>query len=359
MAREANKLPTIFFCYPALESRGGAEKILRDLALHFSSKFRVFVLSGDSSRAWKSLDFPEDIRHRFVPCGDRNILKAGLSLAFLAIYLLLYKPALVHSHHRRLTLLFSALKGRIPVKFRLLHTSHNVFHTGKLFGRARCDRLTGVSRAVVKNLTEDFRFDAGKVDLIHNGIEELQGNFTPARENAAVVVARLMRQKGHIYAIRAWAEVVKKVPSASLYIVGEGELKPELERLVRELGLSDRIFFPGFSSDPRAWMQKTKFGILPSLWEGLPLFPLEAFSVKRTVVATAVDGTPEIVIDGKTGLLVPPEDVSKLAEAVVFMFRNEEARDKMAEEGHRMFKETFTREAMLRQYEECYDDLMR
>ncbi len=114
----------------------------------------------------------------------------------------------------------------------------------------------------------------------------------------------------------------------------------------------------GFCSNPIEWVLKTEFGILPSLWEGLPLFPIEAFSVKRTVVATAVDGTPELVIDRKTGLLVQPKDVKKLTEAIIFMFENPECRKEMAENGYRLFKEKFTISRMLKGYEEKFEQVV-
>ena len=125
-----------------------------------------------------------------------------------------------------------------------------------------------------------------------------------------------------------------------------------------KFNLSKNVVFLGFCSNPIEWVIKTEFGILPSLWEGLPLFPIEACSVKRTVVATAVDGTPEVVIDRKTGLLVPPKDVKKLAEAIIFIFKNQEYRKKMAEEGYRLFKEKFTIDKMLKGYEEVYQKVI-
>ena len=128
--------------------------------------------------------------------------------------------------------------------------------------------------------------------------------------------------------------------------------------LVSKLNLSKNVVFKGFSFNPSEWMLKTEFSILPSLWEGLPLTPLEAFSVNRTVVATAVDGTPEVVIDKKTGLLVPPKDTKKLAEAIIYLFQNPAYRKKMAEEGYKLFKERHTLGKMLEEYEKLYQNVL-
>ena len=351
-------MKALFFVYPFLKSKGGAEKIILSLADHFVSKYCIFVLSEDSKKDIDSLGFDKKVRHLYTPYGSKNILKIFISFSFLALYLIKYKPDIVHSHHRIITLIFSVFKLIPFVKFKLIHTSHNVFYYGKLFKYARCDLLTGVGKNVVENLIDFFRFKKEKVKLIYNGIVEYKGNYLPFKSYSAVVVGRLTVQKGHIYLLRAWKEVIKQIPVAILYIIGDGELKNDLENFVLNHNLSQNVFFMDFCSNPIEWMLKTEFGILPSLWEGLPLFPIEAFSVKRTVVATAVDGTPEVVIDKKTGLLVQPKDVKNLAEAIIFIFKNQECRKKMAEEGYRLFKEKFTINKMLKGYEETFEQVV-
>lgn len=352
------KVKALFLVYPFLKSKAGAEKIILSLADHFASKYCIFVLSEDSKKDIDSLSFDKRVRHLYIPYGSKNILKIFISFSLLTLYLVKYKPNIVHSHHRRMTLIFSVFKLIPFVKFKLMHTSHNVFYYGKLFKYARCDLLTGVGKNVVGNLIDFFRFKKEKVKLIYNGIEEYKGNFIPFKSCSAVVVGRLTVQKGHIYLLKAWKEVIKQIPEAILYVVGDGELKNDLENFVVNFNLSKNVVFLGFCSNPIEWVLKTEFGILPSLWEGLPLFPIEAFSVKRTVVATAVDGTPELVIDKETGLLVPPRNIEKLAEAIIFIFKNPECRKKMAEEGYRLFKEKFTIDKMLKRYEEVYQKVI-
>jgi len=239
-----------------------------------------------------------------------------------------------------------------------MHTSHNVFEYGKLFKHAKCDLYTGVSKSVVKNLTGFFHFEKQKVHLVYNGIDQYRGETFPVEHHSAVVAARLTEQKGHIYLIEAWKKVIEFIPDARLYIVGDGELRSELENVVFDKNLSSQIFFVGFKPNPMEWILKTEFCILPSLWEGLPLFPLEAFSVQRTIVATNVDGTPEIVIHNKTGFLVTPKNPDQLAESIVTMFKDKTIRTTMAQNGHEMFKKKFIQKTMLNTYEELYDQLL-
>ena len=351
-------MKVLFLVYPFLKPKGGAEKIILSLANHFASKYCIFVLSEDSKKDLDGLDFDKRIRHLYVPYGSKDVLKIFISLFIITLYLIKYKPNIVHSHHRRITLIFSVFKLLPFVKFKFIHTSHNVFNYGQLFRYARCDLLTGVGKSVVGNLIDFFRFKKERVKLIYNGIAEYKGDFSPNESDSAVVVGRLTVQKGHIYLLKAWKKVISKIPEAILFIVGDGELREELENFVLNFNLSRNIVFLGFHSNPIEWMLKTEFGILPSLWEGLPLSPIEAFSVKRTTVATAVDGTPELVIDKETGLLVPPKDVKKLAEAIIFMFENPELRKRMAENGYRLFKEKFTINNTLKRYEETYEQVV-
>lgn len=350
-------MKTLFLAYPQLKSKAGAEKIIFSLAGHFSQFYSVFLLSDDSSDDLEDV-YLNTATHLYVPYGNKNVIKIFISFFFLSFYLIRYKPAVIHSHHRRITLLFSALKFLPFFRSKILHTSHNVFEYGKYFKNARGDLYSGVSRSVVKNLTDFFQFDEDKVRLIYNGIEEYKGKSSSPESSSALVAARLTEQKGHIYLLKAWKEVIYKIPKAKLYIAGEGDLENKLKETVVQLNLGQHIHFLGFQSNPKEWILKTEFCVLSSLWEGLPLFPLEAFSVKRTIVATAVDGTPEIVHDKKTGLLVPPKDVERLAESIVYLFSNPEARKEMAEAGHTLFKDHFTTDKMLSRYEKIYKDLL-
>lgn len=348
----------LFFVYPNLKSKAGAEKIILSLANYNINKYGIFILTEDIKKDLEGLNCNNKIRHLYVPYGSKNIFKIVISFFVVSIYLIKYRPDIIHSHHRRITLIFSVFKLLPFFKFKLIHTSHNVFNYGKMFRYARCDLYTGVCRSVVRNLIDFFGFKKEKVKLIYNGIEEYNGDFLPAESNTAVAVGRLTVQKGHLYLLKAWKQVTEQLPNAVLYIVGDGELREKLENFASNLNLSQNIFFKGFCSNPIDWMLKTEFGILSSLWEGLPLFPLEAFSVKRTVIATSVDGTPEVVMDKKTGLLVPPKDIEKLTQAIIFMFENAERRKEMAENGYRLFKEKFTINKMVKKYEEIYEQVM-
>jgi glycosyltransferase involved in cell wall biosynthesis len=137
------------------------------------------------------------------------------------------------------------------------------------------------------------------------------GPAPPPGERVADVVAvgRLVEQKNHELAIRA----ITQVPGATLAIVGDGPLRPELERLAGDLGA--QVIFAGVRRDARALMGAADVVVMPSRWEGLPLSALEALASGTPLVATNVRGLRELLTDGENALLVP-EDPDALATAI-------------------------------------------
>src|SRR5205085_1812414 len=127
----------------------------------------------------------------------------------------------------------------------------------------------------------------------------------------------LETQKGHAYLFDAWPAVVREFPDARLLVVGDGSLRGTLEQRARGLGITGNVVFTGFRSDVARVLDTIDALVLPSLYEGMPLTAIEASAMARPVVATAVDGTPEVVEDGVTGYLVPPAEPEALARSLV------------------------------------------
>jgi glycosyltransferase involved in cell wall biosynthesis len=119
--------------------------------------------------------------------------------------------------------------------------------------------------------------------------------------------------------VHAFAQVADRLARARLVLVGDGELRPSIERLVHDLGLSERVRFTGWVRDMRAIYGAIDVGVLTSLNEGTPLALIEAMAAGRPVVATMVGGVEDIVRHGKTGLLVPAGDVAALAHAMTLL----------------------------------------
>lgn len=186
--------------------------------------------------------------------------------------------------------------------------------------------IVGVSQGVV----DDFVKMTGirhKVRVIHNPVitpdlfkraEEPVEHpwFQPGEPGVLLGVGRLTAQKNFPNLIRAFAEVRRQHPSR-LVILGEGEDRPALEALVRELGLEAEVSLPGFVQNPYAYMKRAAVFVLSSDWEGLPTVLIEALALGTPVVATDCPSGPmEILQGGKLGHLVPMKNASALAQAI-------------------------------------------
>ncbi len=132
-------------------------------------------------------------------------------------------------------------------------------------------------------------------------------------------ITRLMPSKGNQYLVDAAPKILKHHPNVRFFIVGEGELQPELEAQARALGLGDRLVFTGFTRDVAAALSALDIVVFPSLWEGTPLTLFEALAMGKPIVATSADGLLDVLTDRKDALVVPKADATLLADAVCFL----------------------------------------
>ena len=165
-------------------------------------------------------------------------------------------------------------------------------------------------------------------------------------------VGRLSVEKAVGYLLDAMAELRAKHADVHLVVVGEGDQRAHLQERVESLGLPRAVTFLGERGDARQIIGAIDVLILPSLTEGLPNVVLEAFAYKTPVVATAVGGVPELVIDGETGWLVPPRDPHALAQAILDALSNPEEARRRAENAYKHLLEHFTVEKQVDKWEQ-------
>jgi glycosyltransferase involved in cell wall biosynthesis len=225
---------------------------------------------------------------------------------------------LVHTH-----LVHADVYGALGAR-RLVSTKHNddPFRAGafRYVERAlarKTAKIIAITRALARFQVERVGLPAGKVEVVHYGLDELPaawGANPPddigAEERILLAVCRLEPQKGIDVAVQALTEV----PNARLVVLGEGPERSKLERLAAELDVP--ITLAGRVPDVAAWLRRAQVLVHPVRWEGFGLALLEAMLASLPIVASAVSSIPEIVVDGETGLLVPPDDPGALAAAI-------------------------------------------
>jgi glycosyltransferase involved in cell wall biosynthesis len=170
-------------------------------------------------------------------------------------------------------------------------------------------------------------------------------------------VSRLDALKGIDDLILAFAQV-EATRAAYLVIVGEGPERQRLEKIVQDIGVSDRIIWAGYRAGVPHLLPAFDIFVQPSMHEGLPNTVLEAMAAGLPVIATGVGGTPELVVNGKTGLLVPPANPAALADAITALSENPVARGSMGWAGRQRVQQHFTIEEMVQKTEQLYEDLL-
>ena len=160
-------------------------------------------------------------------------------------------------------------------------------------------------------------------------------------------VAALVPHKGQRHLIEAAALVVRQVPDARFVIAGEGELRPTLERTIREHRLEKHVLLAGFRPDVLSLHKSFDLFVMSSITEGLGTSLLDAMASAKPIVATDTGGIPEVVVDGVTGFLVQPRDHQGMAAAIVRLLKDPQLRQRMGEAGAVRAREKFSAERMV------------
>jgi len=213
-----------------------------------------------------------------------------------------------------------------------------------------------ISRTTAKSLYAWMPSIKPIVRVVYGGIviREIQKKREPFYD--AVLVGSLRgKEKGVDIFIKAIKAIEDHVSNVA--IVGDGVMKKELMELRDSLGLKDKIEFTGNVDNVNEYLSNSKMFVLPSRWEGFGLAILEAMAARVTVVASNVGGIPEIVTDGKDGILVPPEDAIALGKSMLYMLNNEDMAAQLAENAYETVTEKFSIEAYAERLNALYKEL--
>jgi len=232
--------------------------------------------------------------------------------------------------------------GSVEVRFRRFKAPFQIL-LGLITAQA-ADLALAPSEATAAEIRRDYRVeDVGVIPNVTGGLNVAPAGEVEETPGYLLFVGRLRIRKGVEVLLEALRELRRQVPGATLRIAGDGEHRAALERRVDELGLRDAVSFLGScdAARVRTLLKGAAALVVPSIYEGMPLVVLEAMDTGVPVVASAVSGIPEVVVDGETGWLVPPEDPEALAGALAEVLTDPVGARARGEAGRRRVEERY------------------
>lgn len=272
------------------------------------------------------------------------------------------KVDVIHTHHRMAAFYTALLLPFINVKF--VNNVHNTFNDKRklTFYAYRNAFNIVVGENVKANMINDYHLSSGRIKVIYNTIksdfnideDSLIKKFKKMNYFVIGNIGRINKQKGFEYYIKA-ANIIKKHNLRAVFlIIGDGILRKQVERLVCDMELTDIVYFYGYSNNIQSLIRQLDLVVLSSLWEGFPLTPIETFSAGKTIVATDVPGTVEIVKNNVNGLVVPVKDEVALAGSIERFIIDDQFKRICEENAYKTYCEFFSYEVFSKEYMSVY-----
>lgn len=333
---------------------GGVEQVM----LHLANRFTLYGFSVDLVIANGSGSLKSEI-----PCGihlvDLKAPRVLYTLPQLVDYLRQARPDVILSakdYQNVVALLATKVaryRGKVIVTTHIdvsVEWASNKNFKGRLipylvrYTYPWATHIVTVSHGAKQSLAKMTGLPAERITVIYNPVisseilakaEEPLNHlwFAPGEPPVILSAGRLTQQKGYPTLISAFA-IVQKKHKARLVILGDGEDREKLEKLVEKLGLTKEVDLPGFVKNPYKFMKRAAVFVLSSLWEGLPTALIEAMALGCPVISTnCPSGPAEILEGGKWGLLIPVGDVDGLAKAILQVFESPPNRDEVRKRG--------------------------
>jgi glycosyltransferase involved in cell wall biosynthesis len=289
-----------------------------------------------------------------------------------------FRPHVVHTHLFNADLLagLTARLLRVPVVVTTRHLEEKQLLSAPAAILSRrllsiFDRVVVISNAVGDSLPQTRRLTNGHLRRIpygypprkglpgheENGLRKELG--LPEDSRLVTMVGSLTRRKGVGDLLRAASLIRDAVPRARFLLVGRGEQRRELEDTARLLDLADSVRFLGFRRDVKRILAGSDLLALPSHWEGFGLVLLEAMNAGLPIIGTRRGAIPEVVLDGETGILVPPRDPESLATALIRLLCHPEEARSMGRAGLTRLRREFDMDRAVKAHDELYVEVLR
>lgn len=279
----------------------------------------------------------------------------------------------VHGH--QYTPYFYGVLGAVGTGAKVIFTEHGRFFPDRHNFKRRLinplltritENITAISAATANAVAKYEYIDRSKIKIIYNGIKKIDPqefcrkdlllDLGLTDDNCRYIgtISRIEPIKNQSMMIEAFFKVRQQVSDLKLILIGDGEKLPELKELVKSLGIEKDVVFTGFLDNPQRYIGLFEMFLLSSFSEGTSMTLLEAMSLSKPCVVTDVGGNPEIVVDGKTGVVVPSDDSDKFSHAILTLLHDEKIMQAYGEEGGNRFFQKFTAKYMINNYQKLY-----
>lgn len=355
-------------------NQGGTEKQALSLISGYQHRYQITLLAPTGKGLPPFLE--QDLIYSEFTAWERNFLK-GLQELIAGIKAAQARQSidLIHVHGaHELMIPVRLLFPHLPIVF-TVHGYHGAsseisYRLACLFANWWATRVIAVCQAESDILLK-LGMKPAKLQLIYNGVSTptidptqvaalaKQFNLDPTTQTIIGTAARLSEAKGLTYLLQAFARVAASKPHLRLVIAGVGDLEQQLKQQSEDLGIRTQTIFAGYVNNLPQLMSLFNFFVLPSLQEACSLACAEAMSQQKAVIGTTVGGIVEQVADGKTGFLIPPQDVDSLAEKLAYLIDRPELVDEFAQNGRQRYEKYFAVDQMLIHTEDLYLNLLK
>lgn len=267
----------------------------------------------------------------------------------------------VHTHHRMAAMYIRVLNMLHIIKVQQINTEHNIFHDKRAMTHFALSNSINIAvgEGVKQNLVKDFNLREKSIVTIFNSVRppkmRSSKNLMNAGRMSVISIGRLSKQKGMTYLIQA-AEIVKNRIGSQVdfRIIGDGELRSELLQEIAKRDVSDICSLSGYSNHIFSDISNANVVVLSSLWEGLPLTPIESFACGRPVIASEIEGNRELVVNGQNGYLVKKGSSIELADRIIKLRNNPKLLQDLSDNAFESYEECYSYKSFCQKYLNIY-----
>lgn len=332
---------------------GGAESLLKNFVLEAKKKHKEFDI--EVCTLYHSNMFEEDIKKGDILFWNLHLKYKYDLRGILKIIILIKKRKynIIHVHLFPANLFIAIASLFFPKNVKWIFSEHNIYNRRRSsnifkildgFIYSRYSKIICVSKQVEFILVNWMPSIRGKIKVIPNAVSvsKLLGSNS-LKIYDILFVGRLTQAKGVDILLKA-VRILKDKYSKNLKvaIAGGGSLKEKLNNMAVKFGINEEVKFLGIRKDIEKLMKSSSIFVLSSRWEGLPMVVLEAMSRGISIVATKVGGIPEVIENGKEGILISPEDPEILAQTINKLLENEELRKKLSQAAYKKVKDKYS-----------------